>query len=120
MFKSSTINCRRGLLVLILTVAMILTTAPLVLADGEDGHIGGKPDIGQGDGIPQDKPGTIRAGEQNQDGDANQGGDPAQDGGDGIPNGGPIEGEEHGNKDGSCLDPINNFFQWLFLHQYDG
>ena len=98
MFGSSTSFNRRGLLAAALIAAITLCIAPMAMADSGDGHIGGKPDIGQGDGIPQSKPGTIRAGEQNQDGDANEGTDPAQDGGDGIPNGGPIEGDEHGGQ----------------------
>jgi len=88
----------RWLFVAALIVTVIISATPRAMAGSTDGHIGGKPDIGQGDGIPQTKPGTIRAGEQNKDGDANAGSEPAQDGGDGIPNGGPIEGDEHGGQ----------------------
>jgi len=81
----------------------------MAVADGGDGHIGGKPDIGQGDGIPQDRPGVIRAGEQNQDGDSNEGDDPAQDGGDGIPNEGPVEGDETGGQGGFGASSITAY-----------
>ena len=96
-------------------------------AASETGHIGGKPDIGQGDGVPQTKPGTIRAGEQlaqgaasmgdgpgyegsqNNSGNASHGGD-ANERGDGIPNGGPIEGQQgQGNTDSG------SYSSWLSL-----
>ena len=99
----------RIVLTAVLLFAMLICPLTAVQASS-DGHIGGKPDIGQGDGIPQTKPGTIRAGEQNTSGEASQGTDPAQDGGDGIPNGGPVEGEENG-KQGNV--DVNSVSSWL-------
>ena len=112
--------------------AAVLFTALMVLPASNlyasDGHIGGKPDIGQGDGIPTGHPGTVRAGEQNVEGAGNQGSDPNSDGGDGIPNGGPIEGngihrgdgipnggpiEGDGHKGQGAIDSIAAFFYSL-------
>lgn len=113
---------------IILLMSMVMLTTPATFAS--DGHIGSKPDIGQGDGIPTGHPGTVRAGEQNVDGDGNQGSDPNSDGGDGIPNGGPIEGngdgihrgdgipnggpiEGDGHKGQGAIDAIAAFFYSL-------
>lgn len=109
----SNLITRKTVLVVILLSVMVLCIQPLAIAGNSDGHIGGKPDIGQGDGIPQTKPGTITAGEQNQDGDANQGSDPAQDGGDGIPNEGPTEGNEHGQQGPGSGSPSSSFLRFL-------
>jgi hypothetical protein len=109
---------RRRLLSVILIGAMILCFQSFIVADDGDGHIGGKPDIGQGDGVPQDRPGTIRAGEQQQklDGEYNQGTDPAEDGGDGIPNGGPTEGMEHDGPGDGPHPVIDNMITFIFSY----
>ena len=106
-------NSKRGFLIAILIMAMVMWAVPAVHASSA-GHIGEKPDIGQGDGIPQSKPGIIRSGEEMEKGDASKGDDPASEGGDGIPNGGPIEGEGHSGKGDLDSSSIFGFFSYLF------
>lgn len=115
-------NSTSRFVIAILLIALVMWVAPATFA--AKGPIGEKPDIGQGDGIPQDKPGLIRAGEQlgMEQGDASKGdnqprnddiGDPANEGGDGIPNGGPIEGTGHKGK-GDLEDSIVfGLYAWL-------
>ncbi len=106
-------NSKHGILIAILLMAIVMWAAPVTFA-ADTGHIGGKPDIGQGDGIPQSKPGVIREGEQLAQGDASMGDDPASEGGDGIPNGGPIEGEGHQGKGDPDTSSSLGFWSLLF------
>lgn len=130
MFTLTLKHSKRALLAASLLMALLLCMTPMTFA-ADTGHIGEKPAIGQGDGIPQPKPGTIRAGEQlvkgsgskgdgpgndgqqNNSGDASHG-DYAIKGGDGIPNGGPIEGTGHRGQGVDASMVTFGLLSWLF------
>lgn len=102
----------------LLITMMLMLAMPFAHAD-DTGHIGSKPPNADGDGVPNNADPDFaygsRNGEQNVVGDGVQGDDPASDGGDGIPNGGPIEGTGHKGK--GIIDSLVStmIFYWYTL-----
>ena len=131
MFTRTLKLSKRALVATALLTALFLCMTPATFA-ADTGHIGEKPDIGQGDGNPTGHPGVVRAGEQLSQGAASKGDGPGNEGsqnnsgdaahgdyairpGDGIPNGGPIEGTGHRGQGVDEPTVMFGLFSWLFF-----